>query len=524
MMQNKLAFNNFRRFPKFGPIEFGDITYLVGRNNSGKSTFVKAYMLMMNYIKSGQLDILDFNQNNVEDLNIVTYERAKCKSLNSADQSFIDFSLQLNNLTFYLKVTGNALQVQASVINFNITEENSGLSLKINPSQNFVNLQWEAKSSENDGATILNFEEIIRDKTAERAKIVDDLSEAYILLSSELENYRRELNSLKRQAREGSEQKKIYLSTHYASIDLPSLLNEIVVDFNSRYDVRFKENQELGGKPFKETTKQFEFESLRTYYQNASLIKKFIEAINDVVYNTQIKYLPATLNKQSALFSIRDQSNSLAQAVHEFQQLQIDKTEGDAKRFVLKWMKENKFEIGDNFDVQLIAGESYEYNIISNGISIPLADKGMGSIQSMLLILRIATIIYKKSKDSKKYILIIEEPELNLHPALQSRLCEMFYEAKQRFDINFIVETHSEYVVRKSQVFVNENDLQIAPNENPFSVIYFDKDINKETPIWNMIYNEDGSFKNSFGEGFFDTASSIALHLIKLRRNRATKS
>ena len=47
-----IGFKNFRRFEEFPTLEFGDVTYLVVRNNSGKSTMVKAHILMMNYLQN----------------------------------------------------------------------------------------------------------------------------------------------------------------------------------------------------------------------------------------------------------------------------------------------------------------------------------------------------------------------------------------------------------------------------------------------------------------------------------------
>ena len=42
----KIGFKNFRRFKDFPMIELGGCTFLVGPNNSGKSTLLKAMMLV----------------------------------------------------------------------------------------------------------------------------------------------------------------------------------------------------------------------------------------------------------------------------------------------------------------------------------------------------------------------------------------------------------------------------------------------------------------------------------------------
>jgi len=45
-MINSISFKNFRRFIDFPKRDLGDITILVGGNNAGKSTLVKAILLM----------------------------------------------------------------------------------------------------------------------------------------------------------------------------------------------------------------------------------------------------------------------------------------------------------------------------------------------------------------------------------------------------------------------------------------------------------------------------------------------
>jgi predicted ATPase len=108
---------------------------------------------------------------------------------------------------------------------------------------------------------------------------------------------------------------------------------------------------------------------------------------------------------------------------------------------------------------------------------------------------------------------MIEEPEANLHPALQSRLAELFYDAFSNYDIRFIIETHSEYILRKSQLLVKEHYSKANPEEVPFYVYYFEKEEGKKP--YRMNYRQDGVFQENFGPGFFDIASQQALALIK---------
>lgn len=89
----------------------------------------------------------------------------------------------------------------------------------------------------------------------------------------------------------------------------------------------------------------------------------------------------------------------------------------------------------------------------------------------------------------------------------------MFVDAYQKYKIRFIIETHSEYLIRKTQTLVsqNYNTIENLQQENPFKIFYFQK--KPENPVYEMIYRPDGRFSNDFGTGFFDEATNLAFEL-----------
>lgn len=78
---NLIQYRNFRGVPDnmMCKVPFGNITMLVGKNNSGKSTMVKALLLMLEYLKSDSVANFDFANENLENANVVTFGRAKNK-------------------------------------------------------------------------------------------------------------------------------------------------------------------------------------------------------------------------------------------------------------------------------------------------------------------------------------------------------------------------------------------------------------------------------------------------------------
>lgn len=145
----------------------------------------------------------------------------------------------------------------------------------------------------------------------------------------------------------------------------------------------------------------------------------------------------------------------------------------------------------------------------------------MGSIQMMILLLRIATILYKNKQKDKNgqfdwitSIIVIEEPEQNLHPKMQSYLADLFHFLAKWKRIRMLIETHSEYLIRKSQVIVaNEKfeDDEDLRNNNLFKVYYLPSD---DTVPYEMKYRTDGKFSNEFGTGFFDEANNLLFDIL----------
>lgn len=186
--------------------------------------------------------------------------------------------------------------------------------------------------------------------------------------------------------------------------------------------------------------------------------------------------------------------------------------------FINKWLKE--LELGDHLTISTAAeglGVIVKIHKDENDKKGRLlADEGLGvnKLVSILTNLEYHIVRTLSQRSSKYLTLAIEEPESHLHPRFQSKLAEMFVDAYKNYGVHVIVETHSEYLVRKLQTLVAKKELK--PSDVSIQYLYnpdIEKRPNGEPQVKNIEIREDGILKGPFGPGFFDEADSLAMDL-----------
>lgn len=575
----KISFENFRKFEKFPEICFGDINILVGANNSGKSTLTKAILLCA-------YNLLKMESNtkgnvfghaiprfyfDMPEAKVMTVERALRRTKKNAylapmqiveqlskEKMHFKFSLRGFIFDVDLRVPSNIIgdldyqnRVYAEMTGISIEDTWRNLKISVsyvdkimsvefmnaeeyNQIQETVSLwkeldaQKRVLDSANSGNDV-DFEAIaqanarISQITEALKKIIreDDASDDEITKEEVLEYHKKHFRNSRELTCFDLPYNKF---TEVA--EEPEVLNVFtsLMFWNSIEeveDVNIEDSNEYGEYIQNRQLMEKYKREIRSRYD---LLKESRGHLSNAINIPILEYIPAHYASQKLFYNYVDEKDYTANTIHEF--YKECSTLGCAgNRFVKQWMKQ--FGIGDDYEIFAMKGEAYSVVIKDDGIRTPLADKGMGSIQMMLLLFRLATFIHKYNGRTEMYrpTIIIEEPELNLHPEIQSLLADLFKDlcdnTKYSCNFRFIIETHSEYFVRKTQVLVAEEgyeDDEVLKDNNPFKVFYLPAD---GKDYFEVGYNTSGTFKKKFGTGFFDAAGE--LHMAILRKSRQQK-
>lgn len=547
-----ISFKNFRRFADFPEFKFGDITILVGGNNAGKSTLQKALLLVFDNLrtlkkKPSAFNIFDdgfdcpqfrFDANEIHDLNLGTFDRSL---YDGAETQQMQFSLRIDSFDITLTIEPDDAGADfpvAKVAKIHVDDTKRHILYDFNFNTRRMRVEFEKISGNGDP----KFDEMQSRISELRNQLAteEDPFEAAIA-NQELEKLLKVRNAFVDHSEELQESAVAeadinnYLSikaeNRVTSGALPGYIENIeaytwtigsvaervigLEDEESDKEETFEGKKVLNGSEEDRANEQ-------VLGDKNSLLIESARALQSELRKPHVYYIQAHGVAQKMLYTIDDKNDFVAQAIHQYARCGI-KPGQVPDTFIKRWMQE--FGIGDNYEIKPIGGEGYQVFIVSNGKKTNLADMGMGTNQLMVLLFSLATIMFEEghhgNDGGKSYIpklIIIEEPEQNLHPRLQSKLADLILEVGKDPSYKFLIETHSEYLIRRTQVLVAEMNLDEAELEkqNPFKVYYFPE----EGVPYDMKYLPSGRFENKFGNGFFDESAKWHLEILKKEKER----
>lgn len=255
-------------------------------------------------------------------------------------------------------------------------------------------------------------------------------------------------------------------------------------------------------------------------------IYEIVDLINNINSSLQsLKNIGSSRINPSRYFSMDDSKNF----GFYLNEISIISQKLEVRSFIEKWMR--IFQIGDQYKiVQLEDTELCKLIIVKAGIEESITDFGFGINQLFPIIIGLIPHFYKvqeyqnnRNTDPyhfiKSQLVLIEEPESHLHPALQSKLADMFMDAINTFQVRLIIETHSEYLIRKLQYLCAKQDSGV--NKEDILIHYFTNAGDGEK-VRQITIDDFGALSEDFGTGFFDEADKIAMSLWSL--NNAQKN
>ncbi len=490
---SKISFKNFRGFIDFPEMEFDGITFLVGKNNAGKSTVIKALLLMDNYLKSKDISSFSFT---TEDVNIKSFKNAINRF---SKDDFIKFEYKVAGYEFGLVVKANP----------NL-DDDLLIDLSIKDVKGDYKIHFYDSVTESEHLGYYNRDSCCTQSLIKDLRSYNEHQEDYSLVDG--------LKSINNGFRE------VY---HFNT-----------KSFHSEEDLNYYNSQQLGFRVYNPQNRtdseiQNDMTNLGKIIISIDILIDRLKEFKFGILYEEIFYIKSMTSVQSAIFRIDDKENIIAQVANAYLNLGIDKLDlkkieslGSSKMvknpvatFVLDWMSKEKFDLGEDFKIERILDEAYLISIKKDGEWISISDMGLGAMRVFCTLLLSAIALHLNKDQTAKYLFIFEEPELNLHPDWQSKLADLFYEVintSKNKAVNIILETHSEYIIRRSQVIVAEKKLESDTNNNPFNIFYFTGGNGNEP--YQIKYGEDGFLENGFGPGFFDEASANTLELLRLKK------
>lgn len=492
---DKLQLKNYRCFEDTGIIDIKPITFLVGANSSGKSSFLKFFPLLkqsMNVKRNGvflwlsnDVDFKDFN-NTVKD-----------------GQGSIEITLQFNKLN----ISNNRRNTSRTIDNVSITLRISGRDEDFDYLEELIIKFYDQKivlkfDANNIIDITINGDIIKSDK--EKVKFIGTNSLLPRLLFFKDKNFDdehsiycyEELRNVFNNV-EDSDYMQIRNLRRFLFIPNINSTKEVTNHFFKLWDKLNKVSRDIDIR---------KINNLYLYYH----INNIIDSINLNIINLShnivyVRPLRATTER-----------------FYRFQNYNVDEIDADGKNlamFLYNLDTELKKQFNNwinnllKFEIDIVANNGHiELKISENGgVYRNMVDIGFGYTQLLPIIAIIWKSIYidserrgSEQRNKHELLIVMEQPELHLHPRFQSKFADLLTEMiiyckNHNKDIRFIIETHSEIILNK----IGENIALGKFNREDTNVVLFNaKNEHLEKYVEISTYSKDGYLTN-WPMGFF---------------------
>ena len=568
----RISLDNFRVFGTPAAFDLASVTVLTGKNNSGKSSLIKAFLVLADYLEQEDQTVLRLDGRRATKHKITSYNALRNwdtdytqrvafsfkNELLSFDfifdehedstlASLVEFKatlLETNECLVFKRVERGKLldspssEIEEIDVTLDNKYQNRGPSYHLSVHQNFIDyfgtpgIDWTpdfedkqiAKQRESLKSELSEIENELANTANKKLQPLGEKLQYQLLITKRqeiakrLEQVEQMRVALKKRSNAAPIESEITAGEkNYSGFTISSLVTQALFSYE-------------------------EYSKKGTRTTKPNLTARQVLFRFQQVLDIQMRFAPfhlgANRTYQAPIIFNQYQGSELATIVAPF----LEKgffSRGRAEIFLSHWLP--LFEIGDIVSVEKVEGVAFKV-LVTQGIrEINLVELGYGAGQILTILLQIAAIL--QQREARRFVdrnlvygpilVLIEEPEANLHPRLQSLLAQLFMEPEpyllstrrpntslrrtrinQSLPFQFIIETHSEYLIRKLQLLVAQGR---HPSENVL-IHYMEQPNARRITIL-----EDGKLSEIFGPGFFDEADESAMQLFRAQK-KATRT
>ena len=523
------SIKNFRSFGEDGAdFELAPITVLTGCNSAGKSSLLKALMLLAKNVKDESVDnlsgkrhlpSLDLKASSV-DLKLGGYNKI-VNTLNKKGEIEMTYAIWSTFLHEEV-VCRRIYKVKEAVLNdgalkyFSIEKKDGTVVFRGLPST---------------GSVVLEKGEVAFFDFVQEEEHFEAIKGCYEKFQLAYGYAYYNMLKQKMDARENPEKSKLYKRVVEKIEDGKKSLNRygMTIEEAEKYDMpsliawhQANVTDEISAdvKDYRDDLDKEEKEEMKREVYHTLVINEIVSPW----FFSKFASIDSSTNKISRVYNVDDKDKLSVLLCNIVNRTKAFRYHSNA--FINKWLK--AFGIGDFLEIEgTDEGLGVRVFVDNKGVRQLLADEGFGLTQIISILLQIdglknrygrrgADVASNEVTFYEKTVICIEEPEVHLHPKYQSMLADLFVEAYQKYNIHFIIETHSEYLIRKLQVMVADKENTLTSND--VSLNYVEKDESGTSHNRKIEIQEDGRLNGSFGRGFYDEAGSLSRQLFTLNK------
>lgn len=516
---NNIRVKNIRSLIDTGTVELSPLTMLLGRNSSGKSTFLRLFPLFKqswNSKNRGALalygDFVDFGD----------FESMKTKHKN-CDSIGIEFEINIfdDERNLYFPLAKKAIPEIPCLCSLEIKRNSIGLLYCSYVEIRIKNHKLVAKFSQEGEILLLKIDEI--DCTSKTNGINVTYAGRSVCLPS---FYGKDT---KQEQRYHALDWEVFLQPFNNILDEFCKKNKIV---DKREDDLFFTIMQLARFMGYEDKKSYlshlaKNKKRNSLENNLSKILRSKEFSDEAYENLLLAITPFVWeNIRSHLFAVSQNIfyskplRAQAERYYRSQSLAVDDIAPDGSNLVSYIKNMSVYERTDfenwtlaNFDFAIKIKDHEGHQSVhikekDNSEEYNVTDMGFGFSQMIPIVAQLWDIVVKNSDSKSKYnsfIYAIEQPELHLHPALQAKTLKLFAKVievakKNKADLKIIVETHSETMINYLGKLISNKKI----DHKDVKILVFDKlTPGSPTAIKSSFYDENGVLEN-WPFGFFN--------------------